>query len=222
MAKPSRPHSDPPAVRAFDWTAAHERLAKAEAALMTEATIAPGTERDVLRRRAAALAVPNATAASGEVVALVGFAVGGERYAISIEHVQEVVDSPVLLTVPGAPDLLQGVFNYRGAVVAAIRLARLLGGDGEETGRFMIVVAVEEAWVGIPADEIMGIVQLPTADIQPMAVGPGNESHPSIRGIAQDSWVVLDAAYVVGDSRLVVDEEVPMAIPGGKGEGNAT
>ena len=186
---------------------------------MSEGDVGRESAHDLLRRRAAALAVPEGKDEAGEIAAFVGFAIAGERYAIPVDQVQEVVDAPVLLTLPGGADLLHGIFNYRGMIVAAIRLVRLLGGDADEAGRFMVVVAADDVWVGIPADEVAGIVQVPTADIRPLAIEPGGDTHPSMRGLTGDSRVILDAAYLVGDSRLIVDEDVQMPIQRGKSEG---
>ncbi|MGE4219402.1 MAG: chemotaxis protein CheW [Alphaproteobacteria bacterium] len=206
--------------RSFDWAATHRRLAAIEASVAAEARSDPRAEQELLVRRAAALAAPERRDDRGEIGAFVGFALAGEHYAVPVDQVQEVVDSPQLLTLPGGADLLLGIFNYRGAVVAAIRLVRLIGGDAEENGRFMIVVAADGAWIGIPADDVAGILQIPIKEIRPVSVEPGGDTHPAMRGLTDDSRVVLDAAYLVGDSRLIVDEEVQMPLQGGKGEGD--
>jgi chemotaxis signal transduction protein len=53
--------------------------------------------------------------------------VGGEQYALGVEHVHEVVDLGDLTPVPGAPDSVLGLRNVGGEIVPAFDLASILG-----------------------------------------------------------------------------------------------
>ena len=53
--------------------------------------------------------------------------VGGEQYALGVEHVHEVVDLGELTPIPGAPDSVLGLRNVGGEIVPAFDLARILG-----------------------------------------------------------------------------------------------
>ncbi len=56
------------------------------------------------------------------------FRVAGERYAIPLEAVREVVvPQPPFARVPRAPEAVRGVMNLRGRVVAVVDLAQLVG-----------------------------------------------------------------------------------------------
>ena len=56
------------------------------------------------------------------------FRVSGERYAVPLEAVREVVlPQPPFTRVPRAPDAVRGVMNLRGRVVAVVDLAALVG-----------------------------------------------------------------------------------------------
>lgn len=56
------------------------------------------------------------------------FRVAGERYAIPLESVREVVvPQPPFARVPRAPEAVRGVMNLRGRVVAVVDLAQLVG-----------------------------------------------------------------------------------------------
>jgi chemotaxis signal transduction protein len=53
--------------------------------------------------------------------------VGGEQYALSVEHVREVIDLGELTPVPGTDDSLLGLRNVGGEIVPTFDLARVLG-----------------------------------------------------------------------------------------------
>ena len=56
------------------------------------------------------------------------FRLGGERYAVPLEAVREVVvPQPPFARVPRASEAVRGVMNLRGRVVAVVDLARLVG-----------------------------------------------------------------------------------------------
>src|SRR5215470_3063684 len=55
------------------------------------------------------------------------FQVGGDRLALDIQHVREVVPRVNLQRVAGGPPWLAGVFVYRGSIVPVVDLHRLVG-----------------------------------------------------------------------------------------------
>jgi chemotaxis-related protein WspB len=56
------------------------------------------------------------------------FYVGNERYALDTSNVVEVIPMVVLRDIPHAPEYVAGLFNYRGTIVPAIDLCRLIKG----------------------------------------------------------------------------------------------
>lgn len=58
----------------------------------------------------------------------VGFRAGAERYALSAEHLVEVIPRVALREVPLAPPGIAGLFTYRGRVTPVVDLTRVLTG----------------------------------------------------------------------------------------------
>jgi chemotaxis signal transduction protein len=52
--------------------------------------------------------------------------VGGEQYALPVEHVHEVIDVGELTPVPGAAESVLGLRNCNGEIVPAFDLAKIL------------------------------------------------------------------------------------------------
>ena len=56
------------------------------------------------------------------------FKAGDTRYALDVERVVEVVPRILLQRCPGAPEIVAGLFSYRGTCVPVIDLCRILAG----------------------------------------------------------------------------------------------
>jgi purine-binding chemotaxis protein CheW len=66
------------------------------------------------------------------------------EFALSVSHVQEVVNAPMAYTqVPLAPNYLKGLFNLRGTIVPVIDLKELLGLKGVQSGEVQKIAVVE-------------------------------------------------------------------------------
>ena len=79
--------------------------------------------------------------------------IGRERFAVPLEAVDELVESPQLRTVPGAPDALLGLFTLGHATLPLYSPSAILGTEplGERValvmrgGRSRIALAVDDA-----------------------------------------------------------------------------
>lgn len=197
----------------FDWGAAHRRLRSIAEAIDSDRHADPETQRRILERRAAAFAVPPAGDTKGEILDLLGFAVGDHRYCLPVNQVEEVAGNVTVIPVPGIAGSILGVISRRGSILAVADVNPLLGKPGmqEIAINSVIVVSVDRIRMGIAVQEIFGLAKISAADILPTQTTTESEDHAAIRGLAPDSWLVLDANYLVRDARLVIDEEVPVA-----------
>ncbi len=70
--------------------------------------------------------------------------VGGDWYLIALDEALEVIVDPVATELPGAPAVLLGVVNVRGAIVPLLDTARLLGAG--RLGPCTTAVVVDTDW----------------------------------------------------------------------------
>ncbi len=205
-AKPTKPSY-------FDWGAAHRRLRSIAEAIDSDRHTDPETQRRILERRAAAFAVPPTGDAEGEVLDLLGFAVGDHRYCLPVDQVEEVAGNVAVIPVPGIAGSILGVISHRGSILAVADINPLLWKPGvkEITVNSVFVVSIDRIRMGIAVQEIFGLAKVPAADILPTQATMESEDHAAIRGFAPDSWLVLDANYLVRDARLVIDDDVTSA-----------
>jgi purine-binding chemotaxis protein CheW len=96
------------------------------------------------------------------------FRVAGERYALPLEAVREVVvPQPPFARVPRASEAVRGVMNLRGRVVAVVDLAALVGlppqplagGSGH-----VLVLERDRRALGLLVGGVLGVEALPPAD----------------------------------------------------------
>lgn len=118
---------------------------------------------------ASADAQPVDTAGSIECLT---FAVGGERYAIAIHNVREIVEYGGVTAVPMMPAVIRGIINLRGTVVPIIDLAARLGLSSQPVTRRTCIVIFElddddRQLVGMVVDSVMAVKPWRASDIEP-------------------------------------------------------
>ena len=102
------------------------------------------------------------------------FLIAGEEYAVGILRVKEIIEHEAMTRLPGAPRCIRGVINLRGAVVPVVDLAIRFGLAPLEITRrtcFVIVElsnAGERLVVGLMADVVSSVVDLPAEEIEPV------------------------------------------------------
>lgn len=97
----------------------------------------------------------------------------GERLAIDILAIQEIIEIPHMTQVPKAPVFIRGVINLRGRVVPVVDLCALLtrqrGQIGERSALVLVeVIASSQAQtLGILVDEVDEILDIDPKNMQP-------------------------------------------------------
>ena len=75
----------------------------------------------------------------GPAIGFLGFTLRGERYALPLQEVAEVMEPPRLFPVPRAPVCIRGAMNSHGNLVAVLDLACLFGHSGGEEGKVLVL-----------------------------------------------------------------------------------
>jgi purine-binding chemotaxis protein CheW len=89
--------------------------------------------------------------------------VGGEQYALPVEHVCEVVDLGEITSVPGAADSVLGLRNLNGEIVPAFDLARILQIERDERPRRLLVTECHGQRVAFAVDDVIDVGPLASA-----------------------------------------------------------
>jgi purine-binding chemotaxis protein CheW len=101
---------------------------------------------------------PDSVAASS--IGLGCFEVGGRIYALDVTQLREVLRWQPVTPLPGAPRLIEGVIDVRGAIVPVLDLGRVLGGEPVRAGsRARIAIAELDGLVlGLGVDAAAGVI----------------------------------------------------------------
>lgn len=110
---------------------------------------------------------------TAEVGQYLTFTAAGERLAIPIAVVKEIIELPTITRVPMTPEAIRGVINLRGNVVPVIDLGARLGRSPIIPTRRSCIVLVEvqaagEGQIlGMLVDEVKNILEIGQEDIKP-------------------------------------------------------
>jgi purine-binding chemotaxis protein CheW len=134
------------------------------------------------------------TAPQEEITQLAVFSLGNERYAIDIYLIKEIIRPLKITSLPGAPSFIEGVVNLRGDVIPVIDMRKRFEMPPRESGEGrMIIVKVENQWVGILVDTVTEVIRIPRKDIKPPPKVVGGVGAKYLQGVCKhkDELVIL-------------------------------
>ncbi|MGA9131499.1 MAG: chemotaxis protein CheW, partial [Candidatus Sulfotelmatobacter sp.] len=110
----------------IDWAEVHRRMAAAEITNAFDGRAAYDKTKAILKERAKALArESNESTRVREILEVVTFMLGQEKYGIELRYVREVFPMNELTLLPGTPPFVLGIVNVRGQVLSVIDIRKL-------------------------------------------------------------------------------------------------
>ncbi|TAK39429.1 MAG: purine-binding chemotaxis protein CheW [Betaproteobacteria bacterium] len=196
---------------ATDWRAIHGRLEAAREA--TERGWLPGSEetKRILRARARALArEPQPELEAADSIEVIEFVVAQEKYAFESAHVREIYPLHELTPLPCTPPFVLGIVNVRGQILSVIDIKKFfdLPQKGLTDLNKVIVLRSESMEFGVLTDLIAGTRVVPVRELKPSLPTLTGIREEYLRGVTADRTVVLDAAKLLSDPKIVVHEHV--------------
>ncbi len=172
----------------------------------------PSTEekRKILKARAQELSRESEEGASEGTVEVIELLLAQEKYGIESGFVREVYPLKEITKLPGTPPFILGITNVRGRIVAVNDLRRFFGlpeMERKENSK-VVILCHEQMEFGVLVDEIIGMRSIPLVEIQSPLSGQGAIGAEHLRGVTTDRMVLLDAARILSDERLIVHEEI--------------
>ena len=192
-----------------DWDEINKRLRRMRATA-SESGQSAVRRKTVLHARASALAqARDEDEVEGDVLELLEFSLGSERYAIDSSAVNEVYALKEITPVPGTPPFILGVVGVRGRIVSVVDLGRLFDSPPRDTALFTkaIVLKSNTMEFAVLADEVPGLCRTPVADLQASLPTLTGTRKKYLRGVTADRIAVLDAEMLLADDALIVRHE---------------
>jgi purine-binding chemotaxis protein CheW len=183
----------PPPADLVDFGALQRRLDEAEEHLAGDVT-GEARRGEILAERARAIAGSRAVVRV-DGVAVVAFSVGGERYAVEVEAVSQVLEARGLQPLIASPPWLLGAMVARTRIVPVLDLRQLLGLGGGGMSDLSRVVVVEHQGdaFGLAVEALEGRLEVPRASLTPAAGGP-------FVWVAPDRLALLDLSRLASDA----------------------
>jgi chemotaxis signal transduction protein len=150
------------------------------------------------------------------------FMIRGTDYGLPILTVKEILQHEQPTPVPGAPSSIRGVINVRGAVVPVVDLAVKFGrGETVATNRTCILVveprvAGERLTVGVLADAVNEVLDLPSDSIEPPPAFGTNVKLDYLTGmgkVGKGFVLLLDVDRVVSASEAELVTQAAVELP---------
>jgi purine-binding chemotaxis protein CheW len=186
-------------------------LENGESAMRKPFEDTPEKKRNVLRSRAKSLAQElEKREVDTDYLEILEFLLAQETYAIATPFIREVYPLTELTPLPCTPAFVIGLINVKGQILTVVDMKKFF--DLPERGitnlNKVIVVKKESMELGILADEIIGIRNIPLSDLQPPLSTMSGISAEYIKGVTGERIIVLDMEMILTDGRLNVQEEV--------------
>ncbi len=108
------------------------------------------------------------------IMLLLQFSIAQDRYALETSQIIEVLPLVHFRPCPGAPDYIAGQFNYRGTVIPAIDLCRLMHGrpcEAKMSTRIIVTsysdTASGQHLLGLVAESMTDTIVVADKDLKP-------------------------------------------------------
>ena len=128
-------------------------------------------------------------------VPLLVFGLLAERFAVKGTAVREVVRAVAIAALPGAPDVVEGVINYRGRVVPVLDIRSRFGLPPRSLhpDQHFVVADAGPRLVALRVDRAFDLVDVPLDDIESAAqVAPGTRHAEAVARLPGGLVVIHD------------------------------
>ena len=143
---------------------------------------------------------PRASTGPGDELRLLFFRSAGERFALDVAYVREIIPPQTVTPVPFVPPTVAGIINHRGTIYTLIRFARLAGlGKGREGD--VVLLRLPEMAVGIAIEAVEGIERVPGRLMHTATEGAQPPAVPFLRRATDPSGRLVHAI----DAELLID-----------------
>jgi purine-binding chemotaxis protein CheW len=131
------------------------------------------------------------SAPADPIVELCAFGVGDEEYVIDIRRMREIAQPLPIVSVPRAPEWMEGVADLRGEVVPVLDVRRRLGLPRTAVTRRtkLLVVHVAGRILALLVDRVCEVIRIPRSQIGPppaMDAGSGARLFLGVCGARQE------------------------------------
>jgi len=131
-------------------------------------------------------------AATSQTQEVCSVRVGDTLYGIPIAHVLEILGKPATQPVPLAPYFVGGLVHYRGEVLTAVSMRRLLGMEPAKTAEDVLVFENGGGLFGLFVDSVGEVLHVSSSEHEP---NPAT-LEPRRQALFDGAWKLKDGLLV--------------------------
>ncbi|MHB8835399.1 MAG: chemotaxis protein CheW [Candidatus Methylomirabilia bacterium] len=152
-------------------------------------------------------------AGPGDELRLLFFRSAGERFALDVAYVREIILQQPVTPVPFVPPTVAGIINHRGMIYTLIRFARFAGLGKDREGA-VVLLRLPEMAVGLAVEAVEGIEQVSGRLLHDTTKGTQPAIVPFLRRACDPSGKLVHLV----DAELLVDTIYRLPDPAHAGE----
>jgi purine-binding chemotaxis protein CheW len=106
-----------------------------------------------------------------DIKQFLSFTVAGETYAVSVDHVQEVVQMPDgIAKIPDAESSIVGIINLRNSIIPIADMKKLfhVSLETQEKDKRVVILSIENTKVGVTVDSVKEVLRIQESLIEPV------------------------------------------------------
>ncbi len=138
----------------------------------------------------------------------IGFMLMGQRFAVPLGEVSEMLEIPPFTHLPGVQPWVRGVANVRGRLLPLFDMAAFFGAQlsGGRKQRRVLVLETENLYSGLMVDQVFGMQHFPTDQFQAESGLVDAVIQPYTEGSYEHDgqrWTVFRPAFLAQDPRFI-------------------
>lgn len=133
---------------------------------------------------------------------VLSFKLGEQDMAFDVENVEMVIEAPRIMHVPKSKDVIEGIINLRGRIVAVANLSKILDIDIDtDKLKSVIIMKVSDIEIGFLVERVNGVMRVTEDEYDRNVVSEkfGKKSKGLIKKDKNDLVVYLDVNEIVSE-----------------------
>lgn len=115
------------------------------------------------------------------------FELDGVRFAVDVAQVREISRCPVLVPLPHAPPLIEGVVDLRGTVLPVLDLGRALGHApvADPTRARLAVLQADDLVFGLRVPPAVEVISVSAGDVEELPMLASQAGYEAVRAVVR-------------------------------------
>lgn len=166
-------------------------------------------DNQLLKKRAKHTAqIKQDSTKGGTGIILVEFLLFPEKYAVEASYVREVLTLREITHIPGTPEHVMGVVNFRGTIISVINLKILFGlkEKGLTEMNKILLLRKDQMEFGLVADAIIGSTSINKDQLSEPPQILSTTAADFVSGLMNNGTILLDANRMLTSKILLIDQ----------------